>query len=346
MPASLVVQTSFIGDVILTTPLIALLAERGAVDVVTTPVGASVLAGHPGVRRLMVYDKRGADRGVGGVWRTSRRVRQELPQQAYLAQGSTRSAALALLSGCRERVGFNTSDGRWLYTRQVEYRDDWHHARRLLALADVSHAASSTDAALCPRVYPSARDIAAVDTHWGTRERSVIALAPGSVWATKRWPHYADLARELVAHYDIALIGGRDDRASADAIIAAVKGAHGAEQCTEHVIDLVGQLPLLASADAIRRAAVLVTNDSSPQHLASAVGTPTVSIFGPTVPNFGFGPLTPGSVVVGLDTLACRPCHRHGLQACPLGHWTCMRGVDVATVYDAAQNVIQGSRTQ
>jgi heptosyltransferase-2 len=82
---------------------------------------------------------------------------------------------------------------------------------------------------------------------------------------------------------------------------------------------------MLGSAELIGRCAVIVTNDSSPLHLASAMGTPTVAIFGPTVPDFGFGPLAPSSVAVGHETLSCRPCHRHGPRRCPLGHFRCMR---------------------
>jgi heptosyltransferase-2 len=77
---------------------------------------------------------------------------------------------------------------------------------------------------------------------------------------------------------------------------------------------------------------VLVTNDSAPQHLASARGTPTVTLFGPTVPAFGFGPLAPGSVTLGVEELACRPCDPHGPERCPLGHWRCMRELSVERV--------------
>ncbi len=101
-------------------------------------------------------------------------------------------------------------------------------------------------------------------------------------------------------------------------IVGATKG---------QAIDATGKLSLLASADLIGRAALLVTNDSAPQHLASAMNTPTVTVFGPTVPAFGFGPLADRSAVAGIDALACRPCDRHGPQKCPLGHWRCMREI-------------------
>src|SRR5688572_33117614 len=105
------------------------------------------------------------------------------------------------------------------------------------------------------------------------------------------------------------------------------------------VIDATGQLSLLGSAELIRRCAVLVTNDSAPQHLASAVGTPTVTVFGPTVPEFGFGPLAPASTTVGVSGLACRPCDRHGPKQCPLGHWRCMRDLTAAAVASAVADV-------
>ncbi|HEY5086987.1 MAG TPA: hypothetical protein VII66_06520, partial [Gemmatimonadaceae bacterium] len=161
---SLVVQTSFIGDVVLTTPLIARLAQDGEVDVITTPPGATLLASHPAVSRLLVYDKRGSDKGVAGFLKLVRRARGS--RRAFLCQGSTRSGALAFAAGCKERIGFTTSDGRWTYTERVEYRDDWHHARRLLSLGDLQLATSADDsngAAIRPRLFPTDDDVLAVD---------------------------------------------------------------------------------------------------------------------------------------------------------------------------------------
>ena len=115
----------------------------------------------------------------------------------------------------------------------------------------------------------------------------------------------------------VAIIGSKADLPVAKQIIDAVPAG-----C---VVDGVGTLSLLASAELIGRAQAIVTNDSAPQHLASAMGTPTLAIFGPTVPEFGFGPLAERKAVAGHSGLSCRPCHRHGPQRCPLGHWRCMR---------------------
>jgi heptosyltransferase-2 len=332
---SLVIQTSFLGDVVLTTPLLAELARRGPVHVVATPAGAPLLVRNPDVATVTIYDKRGAARGVGGLANVAAELNAARARAAtggakdavaYLAQGSVRSAALAKLAGFRTRIGFTTSAGRWLYSRRVTYRDDWHHAPRLWSLAAQTDDPAPSAEQLRPRLYPGGAEREAVDRLLGEAalgERPLIALAPGSVWATKRWPHYAALARELPASAGIVVVGAKDDAALAAEIAAEAPG---------RVIDATGKLSLLGSAELLRRCALLVTNDSAPQHLASAMSTPTVTVFGPTVPEFGFGPLAPRSETAGVVGLECRPCDKHGPMQCPLGHWRCMRELDAATI--------------
>ncbi|HEY7860636.1 MAG TPA: glycosyltransferase family 9 protein, partial [Gemmatimonadaceae bacterium] len=131
---SLVVQTSFLGDMVLTTPLLALLAARGPVDVVATPANAGLLANHPAVRRIIIFDKRGVDRGLAGVWRMARRVRAGAYDAAFMAQSSLRSGALVRAAGIPARVGFAGAAGRVFYTKRVQVAPGMHHTERLLAL--------------------------------------------------------------------------------------------------------------------------------------------------------------------------------------------------------------------
>jgi heptosyltransferase-2 len=253
-------------------------------------------------------------------------------QAAYMAQGSVRSAALALAAGVGRRVGFATSAGRRLYTVKVEHREDLHHAARLLSLALPPNEVATRD--IRPRLYPGIPERYAVDRLLAFHEvvddgPPLVALAPASVWATKRWPYYAELAKLLGDRSRVVVLGSADDRSLAEDVRSA--GGDGA-------FSAAGALTLLGSAELIRRCSLVVTNDSAPQHLASAVGTPTITIFGPTVPQFGFGPLADGSTTMGLDSLPCRPCDRHGPRRCPLRHWRCMREIgpgDVAArVFD------------
>jgi lipopolysaccharide heptosyltransferase II len=318
---SLVIQTSFLGDVILTTPLIAELARRGPVDVLVTPLGATALANNPDVRTVLRYDKRGTYGSAMGLWQTVKQLRSRRPYDAaYMAQGSFRSGFLAMLTGAKQRIGFASSTGRVLYTTQLPYRPERHHAERLWSLAMSECADPPTREQVRPRLYPGAEDRARVDAllrRSGAGSETFVALAPGSAWGTKRWPYYPELAARLAEDFRIAIVGSSADSALATQIKEAVSN--------DAVIDATGSLPLLASAELIGRAQAIVTNDSAPQHLASAMGTPTVTVFGPTVPEFGFGPLAERNAVAGRDGLTCRPCHRHGPQKCPLGHWRCMR---------------------
>jgi heptosyltransferase-2 len=340
-PHQLVVQTSFLGDTVLTTPLIAELAKRGPVDVVVTPASAPLLARNPDIRELFVYDKRGADAGLRGFRQLAQKVRPPdasegaPPAIAYLAQRSVRSGALALAAGYTQRIGFEGSAGQTLYTRRVPYREDRHHAERLWRLAFAeSETPAPTPTSMRPMLFPGDAERAAVDTLLGAAPdpRPLLALAPGSVWATKRWPYYAQLAKVLAPRFRIAIVGGLADSPEA-ASIAHFSGAQG-------VVDGTASLSLLASAELIGRAILMVTNDSAPQHLASAMGTKTITIFGPTVEEFGFGPLAPHSISLGLDALACRPCHHHGPPHCPLGHWRCMRELGVDAVAIAVDEVL------
>ena len=322
---------------VLTTPLVAYLAERGLVDVLATPAAAALLANHPRVRETIVYDKRKSDSGDRKNKQQTTRLRGARYDAAYHAQGSVRSGALTTTARIRDRVGFATSAGRMFYTTRIPPIDNLHHAARLLSLGTRDPLRSVSREDLRPTLYPGLIERAAVDELLGHRRdtRPLIGVAPGSVWATKRWPFYPELARLLSSHAQIVIVGGAPDAQLAREIAASTNG---------DVIDATGRLSLLASAELIGRASLLVTNDSSPLHLASAMNTPTLAIFGPTVPEFGFGPLAAVSEVAGVVGLDCRPCDRHGPQRCPLGHWRCMRD---QTADEIAQKAMQllGSRS-
>ena len=327
--ASLVVQTSFLGDVVLTTPLIAELAKRGDVDVLATRPGAEVLSNNPAIRNRIVYEKRGDDGGLSGFIRTVRRVRPTSYENAYLAQGSVRSGALSLAAGIRHRIGFDTSAGSMFYTERVRYQPDKHHTERLLTLAFSDCADPFVPEQVRPRLYPGDDERRVVDKLFadaGIDDENFIALGPGSAWGTKRWPFYPELALLLADRFSVVVVGGNGDVESGEIISKQLPAGRA--------LNSAGRLSLLASAEIIGRAKALVGNDSAPQHLASAMGTPTLTIFGPTVPAFGFGPLAPKSESAGVTGLDCRPCDRHGPMRCPLGHWRCMRELSSRELYE------------
>jgi len=331
---SLVIQTAFLGDVVLTTPLLAAVAARhGPVDVVTTLAAAPLVETHPAVRRVVTYDKRGRDRGWAGLRDLGRRLRTERYERAYLPHRSLRTAALALLARIPARIGFH--DGWPFFYTEVRRRPvDGHEVDRLLALAE------EPSAAYAPTLHPTPDDeraagafLAAAGISEGTQ---FVALAPGSIWGSKRWPHYGELAGPLAAQAPVVVVGGPEDAALGEEIVRAVEGSQGRSRAA----NACGKLTLRQSAALIGRAELLVTNDSAPLHVATAMGTPIVAVFGPTLPEFGFGPLRSGDVALGVAGLACRPCSRHGPPRCPLGHHRCMRDLApdvVATAIEEAR---------
>lgn len=322
--ATLVIQTAFLGDVILSTPLLSALAElHGPVDVVTTPLAAPLLETHPAVRQVFPYDKRQADRGWQGLKTLANRLREQRYTRAYLPHRSLRTAALALLARIPSRIGYA---GSWsfLYTEARTKPRTGHETDRLMALA------KGALGAYPPQLQPTPEDerVAA-----GLIDEDFVALAPGSIWGSKRWPYYAELATQLATKTAVVVVGGADDKGLGDEIVQAVR------RSGRLAVNACGKLTLRQSAALIGRAMLLVTNDSAPLHLATAMGTPVVALFGPTVTEFGFGPLRAGDATVGVDELRCRPCSPHGPPACPLGHHRCMRDLTVSAVRTAIEEL-------
>jgi heptosyltransferase-2 len=313
--------------VILSTGLLRALAERfGPVDVLTTPAAAPLLETHPAVRSVVPYDKHGTDGGIDGFFRLVRALRGHGYPRAFLPHRSLRSALLARLAGIPERIGFAGGPGSWSYTRQVPMPLEGHDAERQLALAEGQTGGLAVEqrARVSLGITGEDRDAAAQWLSARGIPDGFVALAPGSIWGTKRWPGYSELATRIAG--PVVVIGGPDDAILAEQVASAAPGrAHSA----------AGELSLRATGALLERARVLVTNDSAPLHLAGAVGTPVVAIFGPTVPSFGFGPRGSGDRIVQRDGLACRPCSRHGPQVCPLGHHGCMKEIAVEQVTEA-----------
>lgn len=328
---ALVIQTAYMGDVILTTPLLSALADKhGPVDVVTTPASAALIETHPAVRTVLRYDKRGADRGWQGLRRMAAALRRQHYEVAYLPHRSWRSASLVFFSRIPQRIGFADSPAVSLYTQRVPRPLHQHETARLVALAGLAPDAS---------VPPVTLGLTTKDEEEADRwlvERGItgrfVCVAPGSIWGTKRWPYYAELAARLAL--PVVAIGGPTDHVLGDAIEAVEPG---------RTVSACGHVGPRTSAALIARAAALVTNDSAPLHLASAVGTPQVAIFGPTVPSFGFGPLGPDDISLGHDDLLCRPCSPHGPATCPLDHHRCMRDLSVERVARALATVMARS---
>jgi heptosyltransferase-2 len=169
--------------------------------------------------------------------------------------------------------------------------------------------------------------------------RPTIALAPGARHMTKQWPpeYFIRLGQRLIDEHDarIVLVGSPDERDLAARIASALRG---------EVIDLTGRTTLLEAAAALDACDLAVTNDSAMAHIAAARKRPVVAIFGSTVQQFGFAPFRTRSTVVEVEGLYCRPCTSIGRDACPEGHFRCMREIDAERVMIAAMSIMNDAR--
>lgn len=316
--ATLLVDTSFLGDVLCAEPMVRAAAARfgGPVDFLTSPGGAQMLAGHPDLREVLVYEKRGADKGLAGLLRLAKRLRRSGYARVICSHRSWRTAFLLRLARIPVRVGYDNASGAWLYTEQVRYPKELHEVERNLALLG----GGPWDR---PRLFPSEAEKKRAGEL--APERGFVAVAPGSIWATKRWPreHFAVTIQQLLDSGErVVLLGGPDDHALAEEITSLSGGGPG-------FLDLVGQTNLRESYAVLERAACLVTNDSAPMHMGVAAGIPVVAVFCSTMPSFGFGPKGERDVVLEVEkgSLACRPCGIHGHPKCPEAHFRCGKDV-------------------
>ena len=281
----LIIQTAFIGDVLLTTPLIQAAKElfpKASIHFLAIPSTANIIETHPMLDKVFIIDKRGKDRGLLKLIQFAKKLRSESYEIALIPHRSLRSAALAFHAKIPHRIGFDKSAGAFLFTQKIHYRQDLHEVERNLSL--LAHYRKSFPR-LMPRVYPTQADGALIDQFIAETslnfEHYRIAIAPGSIWATKRWHKqgYAELCRKLgqQSRLKIILIGGPVDKSLCDWIIQS----SGVE-----AINAAGRFTLRQSAELIRRCRLIVTNDSGPMHLGVATGTQVIALFGPTVRDF------------------------------------------------------------
>jgi heptosyltransferase-2 len=317
----LVVQTAFIGDVVLVLSLLQAVKDRYPgvqLGLVTTPASAELAAGHPAVQKVFPYDKRKSQRGLRGLWRLAVRLRAERYEVALIPHRSLRSAMLCALAGIPMRIGFQRGLGRFIMTHRVPYTRQHEVVRNASLLGPLGVHLPDPPV---PVIHLSHEEMAAAATilHQANAGGRWVALAPGSIWATKRWPEesYIRLTKLLGSSgFSILLLGGADDAALCGRIASA--GGDG-------VITRAGLQNIRGSAALISRCTAIVSNDSAPMHLGVAVATPVVAIFGPTSPEFGFAPLGRHDRIVDTSGLHCRPCSIHGGKRCPVGTFDCMK---------------------
>lgn len=337
----LILQTSFLGDMVLTLPLIAEVKRRFPVrrlSLLCQPLSRDLLQDHPAIDEILVDDKKKSDGGLAGLRRQAAAIAAKGFTLALTPHKSLRSALLLYWAGIPARVGFCQSRGWFLFHQRVERDGARHDVERNLSLLKVFGVTPEqcrrdidlpVSAALRESVQQKFRALGLVDS------KIIVGVSPGSVWATKRWTSdgFGRLIQMLQRKLDcqVVLFGGADDSLVVKNVL---------DRCGGSAISLVGHIGLRELPAAIGQCRVFVTNDSGPMHIAVAQRVPTAAIFCATTPALGFYPYTENAVVVEKD-LSCRPCTLHGGRRCPLASEACMRLIDPQTVLAAVEHLLR-----
>jgi heptosyltransferase-2 len=305
--------------------------------VLTTAMVSPLLDYMPGVRKGIIVDLPRRRLALWQHYTLALRLRREAYGQALVMPRTWKSALALYLAGIPQRTGF-VGEGRIGLINDLRWGE-----RRLPRMVERCAALALPKGEPLPAEWPlpelvaSPADVAAWRQRLGLGrdQRREIALAPGAVGPSKRWPaeRFADLARRLVAEgHRVWLVGGPSERALAAEIVGTAPN---------DIRDLTG--PDLRNAIlALAAADVAISNDSGLLHVAAALDTPAIGIFGPTSP-LHWAPLNPLAAVIEAPTaLPCRPCHR---PVCRPGHHLCMRDIAVEQVMAAARAAIGAGRT-
>ena len=324
-PRFLICQTAFIGDVILATALLEQLHQArpdAMLDVLVRKGNESLLATHPFVNEVLIWDKKKAK--YRSLWQLLQIIRTRNYDVVLNLQRFGATGLLTAFSGAKITVGFAKNPFARFFTHRIEHRIEpgIHEVDRNAALLKPLNLTTLANQRPRPKLYPSVADYAVVKPY---QPQPYVCIAPTSVWFTKQYPaeRWIELMNLLPINLTIYLLG-----APTDALVCETMIAH--TDRVGEVVNLAGKLTLLQSAALQQGAVMNYVNDSAPLHLCSAMNASTTAVFCSTVPEFGFGPLADESRVVQIhEPLACRPCNLHGRSACPLGHFRCASEIEV-----------------
>lgn len=308
----LIVQTAFLGDVVLATPIASVLSKKypeSEIHFLVRKGNEGVLVGNPYISQVHVWEKR--EKKYAHLRQLIAEFRKEQFDWVINCQRFLSTGWLSVRVG-RKVSGFDKNPLSWLFRKSLphEYREGVHEVDRNLSL--VRHL-TDTPVFCRPEVFPSAVDFEKIEGY--RKKGKYYVIAPASVWKTKELPldQWTDLISRIGSSRQIYLVGGPDDASLCQHLVVG-----------DHVVNLAGKLSLLQSAALMKGAEMNYTNDSGPMHLASAVNAPVTAVFCSTTPVFGFGPLSDQRKIAETHhVLDCRPCGIHGKKKCPLGHFLC-----------------------
>ncbi len=318
----LIIQTAFIGDVVLATVLIEKLHADfpGAkIDFLLRKGNEGLLLNHPYLNEVFIWNKK-HDK-TKNLFKLINIIRKKNYNKVINVQRFFSTGLITALSNAREKIGFDKNPLSFLFDVKVKHvigtkENPVHEIERNLSL--VKH--FTTDIPATIKLYPSKEDYEKAKSAVNGQQSAVnyICIAPSSVWFTKQFPKekWIEFLKEIPSTINIFFLGATSDKILCDEIISKLRDNHTKNLC--------GKLSFLQSAALMKNAMMNYTNDSAPMHIASAMNAPVTAVFCSTVTWFGYGPLSDESFVVERTApLYCRPCTSHGKKECPEKHFKC-----------------------
>lgn len=329
----LVIQTAFIGDVVLATALLESLHQENpntAISILVRKGNEALFKAHPFLDQVLVWDKQ---QNKYGHWlQLLFAIRKNKFDAVVNVQRYAATGLWTALSGAKMKIGFDKNPFAFLFSHPIAHQsvgNGLHEIERNHALL----APLGTLPKAKPALYPSNEDEKMVKSY---QAQPYLCMAPASVWFTKQFPmhQWVNLLQTIPFDGPIYLLGGPGDKALNDQIIQQLQ--------KPNLVNMAGRLSFLASAALQKNAVLNYVNDSAPMHFASAVNAPVAAIYCSTIPDFGYGPLSDTSFIIETkQALPCRPCGLHGKKQCPLGHFNCAESIELEQIYLPLQEVLQ-----
>jgi heptosyltransferase-2 len=328
----LVIQTAFIGDVVLATSMLESIHQENSsvsISILVRKGNETLFSAHPYIDKVLVWDKK--QNKYGNWLQLLLTIRKNQFDAVINVQRYAATGLWTALSGAKLKIGFDKNPFAFLFSNKITHQtigNGLHEIERnhaLLAPLGLFPYAK-------PALYPSSQDLKAVE---GYQSAPYLCMAPASVWYTKQFPmhQWIKVLHSIPFEGPVYLLGGPNDKILNDQILQAVQ--------KKNIINMAGRLSFLASA-ALQKGAVLnYVNDSAPMHFASAVNAAVTAIYCSTVPDFGYGPLSDTSFIIETkQALPCRPCGLHGKKQCPQKHFNCAETISLEQIYQPLQQVL------
>ena len=321
----LIIQTAFIGDLILTTSFIREVFKKyknPEIHILIKSGTEEILSNNPYIKQIISYDKK-MNKSLLYFFKFLNKIRNEKYEICYSPHFSHRSSIISFFSGAKKRIGYLQAGFSFLLTTKINRPlKGIHEVDKLFSLLETDQVFELSSKR--PEIFINESKI----TIQKNLPDEFICIAASSLWETKRMPENKFV--ELILEFrksntlPIILIGSKADFELCETILS--------NSNKKDIYNFAGKTSLSELAYLISKSKLVVSNDSSPIHFASAFNIPTLMIYGATIPEFGYSTLSDHQYISEVKELSCRPCGIHGGKNCPEKHFKCMNEQNITNM--------------